>query len=133
MYHGLARRLLLPSPVSGCGRSLTAVRWAGDDMGINALLKRESGEVLGAVGDPTMVLSRAVRSDAFSTTRLLKYLVPWGDTVFNQAQAGDVEFDIANVKRTANDSQLVELLTAIEPLVSQLSAETHAYLWFIGD
>jgi hypothetical protein len=102
-------------------------------MGIDALLKRESGEVLGAVGDPRMVLSRAGRSDAFSTTRLLKYLVPWGDTVFNQAQAGDLESDIANVKRTANDSQLVELLTAIEPLVSQLSAETHAYLWFIGD
>ena len=28
MYHGLARCLLLLSSVSGCGRSLTAVRWA---------------------------------------------------------------------------------------------------------
>jgi hypothetical protein len=28
-YHGLARRFLIPPSVSGCGRSLTAVRWAG--------------------------------------------------------------------------------------------------------
>jgi hypothetical protein len=27
-YHGLAHRYLLPASASGCGRSLTAVRWA---------------------------------------------------------------------------------------------------------
>jgi hypothetical protein len=44
-------------------------------MGIEAQLRRESGETVAEVGDPNMVLSRAT-SKAFSETRLLKYLTP---------------------------------------------------------
>jgi hypothetical protein len=102
-------------------------------MGIDARLKRESGEVLGEVFDPKMILSRASQRDAFAGTRLLKYLVPWGDAVFNQAQADDLGADIAHVRRTTQDKQLLELLLQLEPLVALLSRETHAYLWFIGD
>jgi hypothetical protein len=40
MYHGLARRFLLPSSVSGCGRSIAAVGWAD-------LLFRLEGRVMG--------------------------------------------------------------------------------------
>ena len=101
-------------------------------MGIDVRLKRESGEVLAEVGDPKMVLSRAAQR-AFSGTRLLKYVVPWGDAVFNQAQADDLESDIADVKRANPDPQLSDILSEIEPLVARLSTETHAYLWFVGD
>jgi len=66
-------------------------------------------------------------------TRLLKYLVPWGDAVFNQAQADDLESDIADVKRAQSDRDLLEMLDAIEPLVSRLRREAHVYLWFVGD
>jgi hypothetical protein len=105
----------------------------GRQMGIDARLKRESGEVLGEVGDPRMILSRAAQRDLFVGTRLLKYLVPWGDTVFNQAQADDLATDIADVKRANPDPQLREILTQLEPLIALLSRETHAYLWFVGD
>ena len=80
-----------------------------------------------------MVLSRAVRSTAFAQTRLLKYLAPWGDAIFNQAQAEDLNADIADVRRAHGDPQLVEMLSRLEPLVARLSEETHAYLWFVGD
>ena len=80
-----------------------------------------------------MVLSRAAQHDSFAGTRLLKYLMPWGDAVFNQAQADDLGSDIADVKRTGTDPQLLEVLCQLEPLVDQLNRETHAYLWFIGD
>jgi len=93
-------------------------------MGIDVRLKRESGEVLAEVGDPKMVLSRATQH-AFSGTRLLKYIVPWGDAVFNQAQAEDLESDIADVKRASADPQLSDILSEIEPLVARLSSETH--------
>jgi hypothetical protein len=102
-------------------------------MGIDVRLKRESGEVLGEIDDPKMTLSRAAQRDAFAGTRLLKYLVPWGDAVFNQAQADDLEADIAYVKRANPDPQLLEILSHLEALVTQLSCETHAYLWFVGD
>ena len=101
-------------------------------MGIEVRLRRESGEVLGEVGDPQMVLSRATQR-AFAGTRLLKYLVPWGDTVFNQAQADDLHADIVQVKDANRHTPLFDILADVEPLVARLSRETHAYLWFIGD
>jgi hypothetical protein len=97
-------------------------------MGIEVRLKRESGEVLAEVFDSKMVLSRAAQHDAFAGTRLLKYLMPWGDAVFNQAQADDLDFDIAHVKRTTTDLQLREVFERLVPLVAQLNRETHAYL-----
>jgi len=101
-------------------------------MGIAVRLQRESGEVLAEVGDPNMVLSRATQH-AFSSTRLLKYIVPWGAAMFNQAQAGDLESDIAAVKRANPNPQLFDILSEIEPLVARLASETQAYLWFVGD
>ena len=55
-------------------------------MGMEVQLRREDGEILDAVGDPLMILSRAAQN-GFSGTHLLKYLIPWGDAVFNQAQS----------------------------------------------
>jgi hypothetical protein len=101
-------------------------------MGINVRLQTENGIVLAEVLDTQMVLSRAAQR-AFVGTRLLKYLQPWGDTVFNQTQADDLHADIAAAMNARAGTPLVDLLTEIKPLVSRLSRETHAYLWFIGD
>jgi hypothetical protein len=88
-------------------------------MGIDVRLRRESGEVLAEVGDPRMVLSRATQS-TFSGTHLLKYLMPWGDAMFNQAQADDLASDIAHVKAAHPDTPLHAMLEQIEPLVATL-------------
>ena len=101
-------------------------------MGIDARLRLESGEVLGEVIDPQMVLSRATEQ-AFAETRLLKYLDRWGDTVFNKAQADDLLADIIDVKDANPGTPLFRFLSDLEPLVTRLSREAHAYLWFIGD
>jgi hypothetical protein len=101
-------------------------------MGIDVRLKRETGEVLGEVGDPQLALSRA-KSGLLQDTRLLRYLVPWGDAVFNQAQAADLKGDVHARLRVHRGSALGDVLTKMEPLIDRLSTETHAYLWFIGD
>jgi hypothetical protein len=59
--------------------------------------------------------------------------MPWGDAIFNQAQAGELSNDIAKVKDDCPDTPLCKLLLEIEPLVERLSCETHVYLWFVGD
>ena len=79
-----------------------------------------------------MVLSRAAHR-ALAGTRLLQYLVPWGDAMFNQAQARDLEQDIAHVKAANPHTPLFDLLVELEPLVAQLSSDVHSYLWFVGD
>ena len=79
-----------------------------------------------------MVLSRASHK-TFSGTRLLRYLMPWGDAIFNQAQADDLLNDIWVVKSNNPDTPLSQMLSKLEPLVEKLSRETHMYLWFVGD
>jgi len=101
-------------------------------MGIEVQLRREDGEILDQVGDPQMVLSKGAR-DRFSGTRLLKYLVPWGDAMFNQAQADDLAADIRTVNEANPGTALFDLLSTVEPLVERLSREVHVYLWFVGD
>jgi hypothetical protein len=104
-------------------------------MGIDVHLKSDTGEILDEVADHDMTLSRAA-TGAFSGSRLLKFLTPWGDAIFNQLQAGDLALDIRDTRATmqaSKDTRLLELLDKIEPLVEKLSRESHVYLWFVGD
>jgi hypothetical protein len=98
-------------------------------MGINVQLRSEQGDIIVEVNDPKMVLARAA-GNALSGTRLLRYLVPWGDAVFNQAQAADLAEDIRAVKSSKPGTPLCDLLSEIEHLVEKLSHETRLYLWF---
>jgi hypothetical protein len=102
------------------------------DMGIDVRLKGEGGNVVAEVGDANMVLSRAAQG-GLSETRLLRYLMPYGNTVFNQAQADDLEDDIQELIRAQAGTALGDLLTKILPLVERLTSAVHLYLWFIGD
>lgn len=101
-------------------------------MGIDVSLESERGESLQRVGDERMVLTRA-SSGALTTTRLLRYLMPYGDAVFNQAQSADLLDDLHQVVREHPGTPLAALALRIEPLVERLGAETHLYLWFRGD
>jgi hypothetical protein len=102
-------------------------------MGIDAILRTETQEVIASVADSDMVLSRAARSDELSATVLLRYLVPWGDTVFNQAQAQDLIDDIRGVVERNPGAPLSQRLLAVRSLAEKLMATTHSYLWFVGD
>lgn len=101
-------------------------------MGIDVQLRKESGEIVDEADDSKMVLSRASHQ-TFSGTRLLTYLTPWGDAIFNQAQAADLANDITMIKSQNPNTPLFQLLSTIEPLVERLARETHLYLWFVGD
>lgn len=101
-------------------------------MGIDVKLKAENGELLGQVADGQSVLSAATRS-TLSETVLLKYLMPWGDAVFNQSQATDLEHDIQAVISAHPGTPLARLVSNLLPLVERLHSEAHLYLWFVGD
>ena len=102
-------------------------------MGIDVQLRSEVGDVLAEVGDPRGLLARAVTNCSLSGTVLLRYLVQWGDAVFNQAQAPDLLRDLRSVRAEHAGRPLVEHLLGIEALAERLAAEVHRYLWFCGD
>ena len=101
-------------------------------MGIEVQLRTAQGDIVGEVADPKMLLTRATGS-ILPQTRLLKYLVPWGDAVFNQAQAEDLKRDIHDVLSTHANTPLGAMLSDVMHLVEQLSSDAHLYLWFVGD
>jgi hypothetical protein len=101
-------------------------------MGIDIQLRSESGDILAEIDDVDMTLSRAAARGAFAGTHLLKYIVPWGDAVFNQAQASDLSNDIRDALSNAHPP-LAGKLENLQLLVDRLSGGTHLYLWFVGD
>jgi hypothetical protein len=101
-------------------------------MGINIQLRSEGGEIVAEIDDARMTLSRAAQR-AFPGTRLLKYLMPWGDAVFNQAQAADLGDDIRDILQSHSGTPLGDKLVQVQGLVDQLASEAHLYLWFVGD
>jgi hypothetical protein len=58
-------------------------------------------------------------------TRLLKYLGPWGDAIFNQAQADELLNAIFVVKSNNPGTPIAEMLSRLEPLVERLMNHTY--------
>ncbi len=100
-------------------------------LGIDVELRNQSGAVVDAIEDTDGILGGSI--GLLSGTRLLCYLVPWGDAVFNQAQAADLLTDMNEVSSRNEGSAVAGHLTNVRPLVEHLSRETHYYLWFMGD
>jgi hypothetical protein len=122
--------------ILACAATIMALSYShnlsGQRMGINVQLRSESGEIFDEVIDVKMTLSRAAQTE-FSGTRLLQYVVPWGDAMFNQAQSKNLAMDIRDVMEDTKGIQLHELLARILTLVDRLSSNPDIYLWFMGD
>ena len=66
---------------------------------------------------------------------LLKWVDPWGDTVFNRAQCSDLVAELALACDDFGDGVPagVEALMKVKALAERATSEPHSYLVFIGD
>lgn len=103
-----------------------------ESLAISIELRSELGEVVDSIHDHKEVLSGRYASQ-LTGTRLLKYIVPWGDAVFNQAQSFDLVADIKDIQSARQSPELIDLLVEVEPLIAKLSSRSSLYLWFVGD
>jgi len=62
--------------------------------------------------------------------RILKYLDPYGDTIFNTLQAEDLLTDLIFLKDNGLNKVVIEELVAI---VNKLTHLPHTYIVFYGD
>jgi hypothetical protein len=66
---------------------------------------------------------------------LLKWVDPWGDTVFNRAQCSELVSELELACELLGEDDLIEVraLTEVKVLAEHASAEPHSYLVFVGD
>jgi hypothetical protein len=101
-------------------------------MGINVVWKTESGDEVGRVDDPGMILSHLGEAlDAGSTT-CLRFIDPYGDAIFNQAQLPTLIRELEWAASTVHEPQLRSHLSAVCALAKRAHG-VHTYLWFVGD
>jgi hypothetical protein len=115
-------------------------------MPITAELRRENGEVVrdlpdpaggtfDAAGDFDALLPQAaeLRTPPPDAYTLLRYVDPYGDTIFNRAQMPDLLADIDVASALELTSIQRRGLDRLRVMAERCGSSTHLSLWFIGD
>ena len=102
-------------------------------MGLDVHWRNEQGGDLGQVPDPQLSLSRHVRSSEWSQTTCLRFIDPYGDTIFNQQQMPVLirEFQASLV--AVSDVMIQQQVADVIRLLKKAEGQIHTYAWFIGD
>jgi hypothetical protein len=67
--------------------------------------------------------------DSLESYKLLKYLNPYGDTIFNNLQMTDLIDDLNKLKQISHEKLIDETIG----LAVRCQNEVHLYLAFVGD
>ena len=102
-------------------------------MGINVRLETEYGNVLGEVLDPQNQLEGLLPSWDDKHFACLRFVDPYGNTIFNRPQMPTVLAELRAIRGNASTPEQETLLNAIEELAQAAQGEPHLYLKFIGD
>jgi hypothetical protein len=97
---------------------------------ITVVLQDENGnEVTQGVDVPTNVLARP--DDPRFTC--LRFVDPYGDTVFNRLQVGPLLEDLHLIRDSSEMHQYEAAIRKIEELIERCQKEPHLYIRFVGD
>lgn len=100
-------------------------------MAMTIVLQDERGTRIERVDDPTNALASCLLG-AGMQCGCLRYIDPYGDTVFNRLQLEDVLRELEALSATA-PTEGHALLDQVAGLARRGLAEPHRYLKFIGD
>lgn len=104
-------------------------------MGINVAWVDERHEPKQEVFDPRQVLTRLATSrwPRLSSSVCLRFVLPWDDAVFNQAQVPELIHELRNEVAETEDIEVREHLEKVLRLVERAVNRMHTYIKFIGD
>lgn len=102
-------------------------------MGIDVEVQGEFGDRFGFIGDPRNLLWELLPRMDDRTFACLRFVDPYGNTVFNRAQAEEVEMELERLAEDLSPGESLDLLIAVAELARKVQSEPHLYLWFIGD
>lgn len=83
--------------------------------------------------DPRGLLASLLPDVEDRTSRLLRYIDPYGDTVLNQLQMSDLVDEVRALYAKASSAEQRDFLEAVERLAHQCATTNRLHLKFIGD
>ena len=101
-------------------------------MGINVRVESERAEVQAEVLDPQNLTAKLVAASK-PTSCCLRFINPYGDTIFNILQLPVLVQELERVLASVSDPQLQAHARAVLDLANQAKGEAHTYLRFVGD
>ena len=105
----------------------------GAPVGVSVHWRDEHGTDLGEVLDPQMSLSQHIQSSPWSETSCLRFVNPYGDTVFNQRQMPVLVRELESSLVAVTDAGIRQQIAEVVRLLKKAEGHTHTYAWFIGD
>lgn len=99
---------------------------------LTAELRDESGDVLARAFDEGAI-ARARVSFGDSSSVCVRFIDPYGDTVFNPQQARILSVELSALAAAASDERDRARLLAVAALADQCANGVHVLLWLIGD
>jgi hypothetical protein len=103
-------------------------------MGLLIELRTESGEVVDRVGEsePTLLLVLPDEEEE-KEFPLLRFVDPYGDTVFNGLQSEALIPELKRLQSRATSQQQRKLMERVLELAEACRSSVHHYLVFVGD
>ena len=101
-------------------------------MGIDVIVQSESGETLQSCPDPHGLLPKLLRDVDVSGTTCLRFIDPYGDTVFNRAQSQVLAQELDAVRPHLGEPSATFVDTVVR-FANQVASDVHLYLKFVGD
>jgi hypothetical protein len=104
-------------------------------MGIDVAWVSESREPKQQVFDPQQLITELVRDSwcYLPNSVCLRFIDPWGNTVFNQAQLPILVAELRASHEQQVRADLKAHLGKVIRLLEQARGRTHTYIEFIGD
>ncbi len=102
-------------------------------MGLDFFLEDEQGNAVNSVPDPHNILSGLIAAGSDENTVCLRFIDPYGNTVFNLWQMEPLLSEITGLHRFAKKPEQEELLHQVEELIRQGQQRLHHYIKIYGD
>jgi len=106
----------------------------GEVMGIDVAWITERHEPIQEVFDPRGYLTAlAISTWPSLTSTCVRFIDPWGNTVFNRTQIPVLLSELRSVTQDTSDKETRAHLEKVVRLIERAVDRTHTYIKFIGD
>ena len=101
-------------------------------MGITVVLEDDRGNIIDRVEDPPNLLHRLLPNPQDVSFHMLRFIDPYGDTVFNRLQMETFIEEWDKITRAGTEEER-SFFSRVRDLATEAQKRIHTYLKFYGD